>query len=311
MLDTTIVDYFISLNTNQLKNWRHTLTEEGDEYLENKYNKVGYLDNNAALSCIYYPSNPRYTKPRLSIQASLPKVLYGNNIEEITTEDEIIEAIGRVNNYIGGVKWLPEIDFGAGRVWRIDPVYNHQVGQYVPEFIKALSLLWYPQRKTQPYLYEGVQFYSRSAITKFYDKQKESKSSKAIGILRHETEMNHGFYIKRINDQQSLTLREVTFPFLKKILRDDLEKLRLLHTTIVDKSTAQVLLIDKYGYRYGNTLFGHLQLRQNITREQLLLQAGISARTIREYDKHIMDAGISLSLADDHLALPPLEIIDV
>ncbi len=307
MLDTAIIDYPLSLTTNQLSEWRSISDTQPGEAPENKYTNYKHLENRAALEFIYYPSNPRYPKPRLSIQASLPKVLYGNNIEEITSEAEIEEAIDRVNDFIGGVNWLPAIDFGAGRLWRIDPVYNHQVGSCVPDFLRVLSKRVYPKRDTISYLNEGVQFKSKVASTKFYDKEKESRSSLAAGILRQETTFLHTYYIERRTGLQHPTLRDIKQPLLRKILQEDLDKLHLADCVFVDSSIAQQVLILKYGYTHGNTLFGHLRARQSMNTEWLRLQ-GANRRTIQKYEKQISDAGVSLALAEDRLSLPPLEI---
>jgi hypothetical protein len=67
------------------------------------------------------------------------------------------------------------------------------------------------------------------------------------------------------------------------------------------------MLFHIYGYKHGNTLFGHLLNRQSMTKEQIISQ-GANDRSIRNYEKQITDAGISLALTDDGIFLKPLEI---
>ena len=66
-------------------------------------------------------------------------------------------------------------------------------------------------------------------------------------------------------------------------------------STFVGRSKAHQKLIHIFGYKHGNTLFGHLPNRQCMTKEQIILQ-GANDHTVRIYEKQITDAGISLAL---------------
>ena len=308
MLDTAAVSFHVSPTPDQLASWANYTLKFSNGHVRTKHFINTHNSHGATLSFFHYPPHPpRFPLPFLSIQASLPAVLFGNNVEQIAAESEIDEAIHEVNNFIAAVPWLPDLDFGAGCLRRLDAVYNHHVGPLVSDYIQALFRLDYPYRKTQPYPYEGVQFKSGTISTSFYDKAKESLSAAASGILRQETKLLHRYYIERKTSLDYPTLRDITLPMLCKILQQDLDMLHLNACTVMDKSTAQQLLIDRYGYMRGNTLFGHLIARQSMSREQIRLQ-GASARTIQHYEKQITDAGVSLALGNDRLALPPLEI---
>lgn len=308
MIDTVTVSYPVSLTSGQLYYWKHTEEIELGQTRKHKFTKYQTMQNGAGVWLVYYPPNPPlYKFPWLSIQASLPKVLRGDNIELITSEAEIKEVSDRINNFIAGFHWLPKLDFYTGYLFRLDAAFNHFVGPNAQNYVKAISIHEFPQRKTKPYHHQGVQFSSDVANTNFYDKEKECGSASAFGILRQETQIIKNFYIGRRIQIPHPRLCDITIDMPRKILDDNLVELRLKGCTFFDKSVAQELLIAKYGYRLGNTLYGHLINRQSSSKEQIIAQ-GASKQVIRRFEKLIADAGITIALADDRMILPPLEI---
>lgn len=225
----------------------------------------------------------------------------------ITQETELREAMSLVNQFIAGKSWLPELDFGTGILYHLDAAYNHQVGEHVQDYIRALFNLDYLNRKTQPYPHEGVQFKSRVTTTKFYDKRKECLSPSANGILRQETSLRHASYIERRMGLEDPTLLDITIDWLAQVLQNDLKKLHLQNAVITDRSTAQWVLKQIYGWSLGDKLFAHLYDRQSTSKAQMIAE-GKGESTIRKYEKLITDAGVSLTLTEDGLQLSPLEI---
>jgi hypothetical protein len=308
MIDSVIVRFPISPTLIQLQDWiSHPLIFPNGEKIP-KYFQNTKMINGTVISCKYYPPNPpHYPLPWLGIQVSLPKVLYGNNIELITGISEIEGAICKINQFIGEKSWLPNLDFRSGLLWQVDLVYDHQVGDQAQDYIRALYKLDYKMRKTQPYPHEGVQFKSNVASTKFYDKYIESSSSLAIGTLRQETTLRHTYYIGRQMGTQYPTLNDISVSWVSTILKEDLQKLHLLGCIITDCSSAQARLVQNYGWNHGDKLFGHLYARQSMSKKQMVAN-GKNKRTIRKYEKQITDAGVSLTLAEDCIRLPSLNI---
>jgi hypothetical protein len=103
------------------------------------------------------------------------------------------------------------------------------------------------------------------------------------------------------------TLEDISMAWVTKVLQEDLHKLHLQSSIITERSTAQTLLEQKYGWNHGDKLFGHLCARQSMSKKQMIIN-GQSERTIRKYEKQIADAGLSLALTDDGMQLSPLEI---
>jgi hypothetical protein len=309
MLDTVIVWFPVSPTQKQLQgNWvGHPLIFPDGKNLP-KYFQNAKMDNGTLVKFKYYPPNPpHYPLPWLSIQVSLPKVLYGNNVQMITKKSDIGEAIQRVNQFLGRLSWLPSLDIGSGTLWQVDLAYNHPVGEYVQDYVRALLKLDYPKRHTKPYPHEGVQFLSGVGILKFYDKLVECSMPDAYGYLRQESVLRHTYYIGRMMGIEYPTLKDIAIPWITGVLQKDLQKLHLTRNIITDRSTAQAMLVKIYGWSQGDKLFGHLYARQSMSEEQMI-SSGMSARTIRKYKKQITDVGIALTLCDDGMQLAPLEI---
>jgi hypothetical protein len=310
VIDTIIGTFPISPTLRQLQDWvAHPLyLPDGKVY--GKYFQKAALDNGAAIGFVYYPPNPKYPDPWLQIKVSLPKVLFGTNIAVITEEAEIEEGICVVNKFISGLKWVPNVDLGEGVLWRVDPAFNYQVGDRVQDYITAFFKLSYPERKTKPYLYEGVQFRSPgkhpTSVSSFYDKQKESLSSEALGYLRHEGHYYHTYYLGRLMGIQNPTLRDLKISWLVDMLQKDLDRLRLKDTLICTRDLALDILQKQYGSASANRLYGHLIARQSITLEQMIAR-GTNIRSIQRWDKLITSAGVALTMTDK-VPLPPLII---
>lgn len=309
MIDTVTVWFPISPSQSQLNCWVSHPRIFPNGRRRSKFYQYARVAEFATATCVYYPPNlPVYPRPWLSIEVSLPKVLFRENINPVSTEFHRVEAIAQINQFISDTAWLPNLDFGSGILWRLDCVYNHYVGKHVQDFVRVLYNLDYPARKTMPYSHEGVQFKSGVAVTKFYDKFIESSSPDAVGILRQETTLRHTYYIERRLDIPNPTLRNISFLKLSQILNEDLLRLHLNSCIMTTRSTANFVLVRKYGYVHGNKLFGHLIASQSMSRDQIIA-SGANPRTIRYYNQQIVDAGISLALLDDGMYLPQLEIL--
>jgi hypothetical protein len=309
MIDTVILWFPVSPTPKQLQeNWvAHPLIFPDGKILP-KYFQKAKMDNGTVIKFKYYPPNPpRYPLPRLEIQVSLPKILFGNNVQMITGLSEIEEAIQKVNRFLRKISWLPDLDFGSGILWQVDLAYNHPVGEHVQDYIRAIYKLVYPKRDTQPYPHQGVQFKSGVAILKFYDKWVESAILEAYGNLRQESVLRHTYYIERSMGIEHPTLKDISIPWVSKVLQEDLQKLHLTSNIITDRSTAQAVLVQRYGWSHGDKLLGHLNAEQSMSREQMIA-SGMKERTIRKYKKQITDAGVGLALCDDGMQLEPLQI---
>jgi hypothetical protein len=271
------------------------------------YKVARKTEKGAVIRAIFYPSNDRYRLPMTMFEFSLPKVLYGNNIDLINNEAELMEAILEVNKSIRNLRIFPEVEIGLGQLTRLDVAYNHQVGEAVYEYIRALSNLGYARRKTMPYLYEGVQYKSKSVTTKFYNKEGECRDMAAHGIVRQEKTMRSSHVISRQFSRKPTRLMDLEFDKCKELLLKDLRMLGLENNPIYGKSSVHDILLETYGCKKGIELYGWWIERQTQNTEQLV-KAGLKKKTIQRNDNLIKDAGIPLTMSDTANPLPPLVI---
>ena len=168
MIDTIRVKYHIIPKASQLEAWtiRSVETSTGKRY-----------------SLTYNPKSetqvlPRYTfyplgydeTPILILEVSLPKMVLGNNYQEITNvESAIIQA----NTILENIPYTPELNLADGVLIRLDLCHNHQVGDAVDDFITAIGNLEFPHRRTKQHRGEGVEFRAKHKTTKFYNKERE------------------------------------------------------------------------------------------------------------------------------------------
>ena len=130
------------------------------------------------------------------------------------------------------------LDLAEGILIRLDMCYNHQVGDAVDDYIKALGNLDYPHRRTKHHRYEGVEFRAKHKTTKFYNKEHESGFTEAHGILRQEITLLNGKDIQKFLHKPKPTLLDVISEQVAEELRSDLEKLGLLNNSIANRDTA-------------------------------------------------------------------------
>ena len=162
--------------------------------------------------------------PMLTLEASLPKLIYGNNFQILSNIDG---AIKECNVKLYDVPNAPKLDLAEGILLRLDPCYNHQVGDAVQDYINAISHLNFPHHKLYPHLGEGVEFRIKHITVKFYDKEHKSGMPEAHGLLRQETTILTGKVIQKLLGKKRPTLLDVSKEFITEYLKDDLIKLGL------------------------------------------------------------------------------------
>lgn len=307
MLDTVAVKYHTELDQSKLQHWPHERIDRMGSNTREKFTLNRSIDG-AHMKATYYPANKQFNEPLLILETSLPKVLYGNNVVQLAEMAEVRAAALEGNRIIDDIPGLPQVDFRDGLLHRIDLCQNHKAGDLVQYYIRALSSLTYPHRKTGPYLsgtiHEGVQYKCRAVTTKFYDKYAECHQPDAAGVLRQETTIRKEHYIKRAMGVADPTLRDITKDWVVGMLEKDLNRLHV-DRLICNRDQAMEILLSKYGPIKGNRLYGYLAAAQSMTRKQML-DKGYNERTIQRYNKEIVDAGVSPTMIDTKIPLPPL-----
>jgi len=305
MLDTVRVKFPISPDPEQLQYWTHktttTITGTRESYL---YNPV--INNDGVmLKYTYYPIGLFDPNPVLTLECSLPKLVYGNNYQMLLSIDRSIES---ANTKLINVPHAPILDLAEGVLIRLDMCYNHKVGEIVDDYLKPLSNLDYPHRRTKYHRREGVEFKAKHITTKFYNKQRETGMVEAFGILRQETTILKGEVIKGILGLKKPTLLNVSRDFISDYLNKDLKKLALFENSIGTRSTILKMLCAAYGSDAGFCYYGILLSKMDRSRKQLAQETKTHPRSLDRRLRKIIDAKIPLTMTDREEPLPPLII---
>jgi len=300
MLDTIRVKFPIAPTAEQLKGWtqRTTRTQTGEStvYI---YNPVVC---ETTLRFTFRPVD--YTgNPMLSLEFSLPKLVFDNNYQMLGSIDGSIKM---ANIQLTDIPHVPHLDLGEGVLIRLDMCYNHQVGDAVDDYIKAIGNLDYPHRRTKYHRYEGAEFRAKHKTTKFYNKEHESGYLEAHGILRQEITMLNPKDIQKFTGKSKPTLLDVSSEQIADELRNDLEKLGLLNNSIANQDTAMKTLCEEHGEYAGFYYWAMLKNKTQKTRKRITKESKMHPRSIDRKLRKIVDTGIPLTLTDREEPLPPL-----
>lgn len=304
MIDTIRVKYRTSPTRQQLKAWIRKITSTGS----GKARRNVYIYNHAIgktlLRFTYYPED--YSGfPLLSLEMSLPKLLFDNNYQMIGSIDG---AVKTANILLDGIPYVPKLDLAEGVLIRLDMCFNHQVGDAVEDYINAMGNLDYPHRRTKHHRFEGVEYRAKHKTTKFYNKERESGSEEAHGILRQEITLISGKDIQKLTGKEKPTLLDVNKEMILENLRDDLEKLGLLEKSILTRDLALKQLCQEHGEDAGFYYYGLLITKQDKPKSYIKTMMEKHPRSLDRKLKKIRDAGMPLTLTNREEPLPPLVI---
>lgn len=189
MFDTIrLVAYHIMIESDRLD--RHKAIGSSTKLDEDTGELKTYLQfKGDKLPFIYYST----ASSILIIEASIPKLLYGENISIVKQNDigNFFAIVEQELSEMFGVKINPT----EWNVLRIDVCWNFQVGRQITDYIKKLSQQQLPKMTTSVInQVETVMFHNKSRKIIFYDKEKESRAKRnmpdvverAKGVLRLE-----------------------------------------------------------------------------------------------------------------------------
>ncbi len=302
MLDTIRVKFPINPTDEQLNGWTRKTTSsptgKSDVFM---YNPV--LDD-VMLKFTYRPFDFK-GNPILSLEVSLPKMTLGFNYQMITGIDEAVKI---VNSKLDEIPHIPKLDIAEGILIRLDMCYNHQVGDMVEDYIKAIGNLDYPHRRTKHHRGEGAEFRAKHKTTKFYNKEHESGFAEAHGILRQEITLMSAKDIQKMFGKSKPALTDISKDKVIEFLQDDLSKLGLLGNSIANRDTALKMLCEEYGNNAGIFYYGLIVSKLDKSKKRIKLDTGTHPRSLDRKLKKIVDAGIPLTLTESKEPLPPLVI---
>jgi hypothetical protein len=103
------------------------------------------------------------------------------------------------------------------------------------------------------------------------------------------------------------TIGDFTSKVVVSLLNAELEKLGIKDRAPVDSLATLRILTEKYGSEQGVRLYGHLNARQIASNKEMKAM-GMTKQTISRSQNQIRDAGLSMCIAENEVALPKLMI---
>ena len=150
----------------------------------------------------------------LQVEASLPKLLYGNNLATVCDAELPLKRLHEfVSDHVNGE--IPEL--GLMDYLRVDYAYNFHVGKLLADYVSTLSGLSFLKHRRTTDGYGGVEWWSNNGRRiRAYDKYKEilendkKKVADALGVLRFEIQLRKkSQYLERRLRKKKLTLQDV------------------------------------------------------------------------------------------------------
>ena len=252
----------------------------------------------------------------LSVEASLPKLLYGNNL---ATVNDATEALDRLRGFVtehveGDLPPLGEMDY-----LRVDFAHNFRLGSALPDYVRTLSKVSYLKHRRTTDVYGGVEWWSNNGRRiRAYDKHKEifEKDKKRVpaarGVLRFELQLRKkSGFLQRRQQNKKLTLEDVLRPEIAYCCLVETLNAMCLGVDFQTLDTARELLDRLFSYRKATRLYGLVHRFDQQSMEQIRELSGRSTyyadkKELRALGLWPPSAGrVSLPA----LAIPPLETL--
>lgn len=199
----------------------------------------------------------------LRVESSLPKLLYGNNLDTVVHPDA---ALSRLKEFVsdftdGSIPDLAEMEF-----LRVDFCHNFDVGSALPDYVRTLSKVNFLKHSRITDGDDSAEWWGKGRMVRAYDKYQEilEKDKKRIpaarGKLRFEVEMRkQARILQRRLKKAHPTLGDVLDPrFGYCILAETLNRMNL-DWKFVPQDKALMVLDEKFSSARANRLLGLLR----------------------------------------------------
>ena len=252
----------------------------------------------------------------LNVEASLPKLLHGNNLMTVTDPREALDRLRAfVSTHVDGD--IP--DFGQMEYQRVDFCHNFQVGSALADYVHTLGKVSFLKHRRTTDECGGVEWWSDNGRRiRVYDKYKEilehdkKAVAEALGILRFEIQIRRkSGFLQRLLGKKKLTLRDVLKPEIAyRCLVEFLDKMSL-SVDFQAQDAVRNILDEKFSFRKATRLLGILWRLESGPMEDLKQAASRSTyysdkRELRLLGLWPPSAGPNSLPA---LVMPPLETI--
>jgi hypothetical protein len=223
----------------------------------------------------------------LRVEASLPKLVHGNNLASIVDPTAAFAQLGElVQKHVDGeIPDLSEMEF-----LRVDYAHNFQVGNHLKAYVDTIGQVTFLKHRRTTDGNGGVEWWSNNGRrVRLYDKHKEILEvdrrdvPEAKGVLRFEIQTRKkSQFLQRRLKAKNLTLAEVTNPRVAyACLIETLNKMGC-DLKFVTRDRARDILDAQFGYRKATRLLGVLRRLETEPMEHL---RSTSARSTYYADK--------------------------
>jgi len=250
----------------------------------------------------------------LNVEASLPKLLHGNNLRTVC---DPAEALHRLKDFVvayveGEIPDLEEMEY-----LRVDYCHNFPVGPALPDYVHTLSKLSFLKHRRTTDGYGGVEWWSENGRRiRAYDKYKEILEnderdvSEARGILRFEIQLRKkSRFLERRQKHKKLTLQDVLRPEIAYCCLVETLNSMCLGLGFQSQDAARQILDQNFSFRKSTRLLGLIRRLETESMDDIRL--GCARSTFYSDKRDLRGLGLwppsegSGSLPA--LEMPPLE----
>ena len=210
----------------------------------------------------------------LSLESSLPKLVYGNNLQTLCDATPALERLQEfLADYVDGpVPKIGEMPFS-----RVDFCHNFQVGPSLPDYVRTLSQVPFLRHQASIDEYDGVEWWGKNGRrVRVYDKYHEilekdkRRVPEARGVLRFEVEIRRkARFLQRRLKKNDVTLSEVLDPRRAYVsLAETLNRICLDHR-FHPLDQARHMVDQKFPSRKATMLLGFVRRLESQTMNQI------------------------------------------
>lgn len=268
----------------------------------------GFLTSaSGAMISIKYQTENRKISPQLSLTFSVPKVVQGNNIDEIPEGTDIIARLNKELRFVFVKLGMNPLDLARGEYMRLDIAHNFRVGTYVFEYLQYLDTQNYPRRDRHSYRNRpkrptqnievrdnGVCFYSSAVQLEFYAKGLESGIPRADELLREEIQYKKPKAVRAFLGNPHPKVIDLPESDCVFVLQRDLDLLGLSSPIPIKSKVAEPLKGLPYSKRMRMlAMIEYENDYPGLSSEDLAVVMGTTRKTVDKNRKELRESKIS------------------
>lgn len=241
----------------------------------------------------------------LKLETSLPKVIHGENVSLLRSE-EVGPTLDELSNRVGDMVGCEVPHCGEWNVrGRVDAVFSWNAGSRVSAYLHAFKGVQLPRHYNQSVDSERTLYWrNHQRVLRMYDKQKETGLDLARGLLRFEAQLNHAkSEFERLMEVETMKAKQVlNWESARAVLQNYLDRLGA-DLVIADQEKLFEQLRAKCGNAKAIRLMGLISVMGLYSRDELI-SMGYSRKTLWRNVREINSAGATATNSDSGVLSP-------